>query len=236
MFDFSTKPSSFEDTGRNFRSWQVIPSQPDLALAIFRSLVSAGIVMGLILFLIVPTVIWVQLKLPKLRRPLELLCLLPLAIPAIVIVVGIAPIYRWISINLTESPIALAGVYSMLILPYTYRSLSASLDAVDINTLAEAAQTLGASSFRMISGVIMPTIRTGIMNGSFIAIALVLGEFTISNILNYKTFQVVIAQIGRSNGSVAVAVSLASILFVLFLLLLVPATKHRKEILDVDNI
>ncbi len=80
----------------------------------------------------------------------------------------------------------------------------------------------------------MPTIRTGIINGSFIAIALVLGEFTISNILNYKTFPVVIAQIGRSSGNVAVAVSLASILFVLILLLLVPATKRRKDVLDVD--
>lgn len=234
MFDFSTKPFGFADKGRTLRAWQIIPSQPDLGLAVLRSMISAGIVMLLILFLIVPTVVWVQLKLPKLIRPLELLCLIPLAIPAIVIVVGIAPLYRWISINLTESPITLSGVYSMLILPYTYRSLSASLDAVDIHTLAEAAQTLGASTFRMISGVIMPTIRTGIINGSFISIALVLGEFTISNILNYKTFPVVIAQIGRSSGNVAVAVSLASILFVLILLLLVPATKRRKEVLDVD--
>jgi putative spermidine/putrescine transport system permease protein len=234
MFDFSTKPFGFEDRGRTLRAWTVIPKQPDLGLAIVRSLITAGIVMVLILVMIVPTVIWVQLKLPKLRRPLELLCLIPLAIPAIVIVVGIAPLYRWISINLTESPISLAGVYSMLILPYTYRSLSAALDAVDIHTLAEAAQTLGASTFRMISGVIMPTIRTGIINGSFIAIALVLGEFTISNILNYKTFQVVIAQIGRSSGNIAVSVSLASIIFVLILLLLVPATKRRQAVLDVD--
>lgn len=234
MFDFSTKPFGFLDKGRNLRAWRIIPSQPDLGLAVLRSLITAGIVMMLILFMIVPTVIWVQLKLPKLVRPLELLCLLPLAIPAIVIVVGIAPLYRWISINFSESPITLAGVYSMLILPYTYRSLSAALDAVDIHTLAEAAQTLGASTFRMISGVIMPTIRTGIINGSFIAIALVLGEFTISNILNFKTFQVVIAQIGRSSGNVAVSVSLASILFVLILLLLVPATKRRQAVLDVD--
>ena len=80
----------------------------------------------------------------------------------------------------------------------------------------------------------MPTVRTGIMNGSFIAIALVLGEFTISNILNYKAFQVVVAQIGRTNGHVAVAVSLASIIFVLLLLLMVPSKKRQKEILDVD--
>ena len=80
----------------------------------------------------------------------------------------------------------------------------------------------------------MPTLRTGILNGSFIAIALVLGEFTISNLLNYKTFQVVIAQIGRTSGNVAVAVSLASIIFVLALLLLIPQKKIQKEVLDVD--
>jgi putative spermidine/putrescine transport system permease protein len=234
MFDFSTKPFGFADKGRTFRAWSIIPSQPDLIPAITRSLITAAIVMALILFLIVPTAIWVHLKLPALRRPFELLCLLPLAIPAIVIVVGIAPLYRWISIHLTESPISLAGVYSMLILPYTYRSLSAALDAVDIHTLAEAARTLGANTSRVIFGIIMPTIKTGIVNGSFIAIALVLGEYTISNILNYKTFQVVIAQIGRTNGNVAVAVSLASILFVLFLLLLIPTKKRRSEVLDVD--
>lgn len=234
MFDFSTKPFGFQDKGRTFRAWQIIPSQPDLMIAIGKSLITAGIVMSLILFLIVPTAIWVHLKLPLLRRPFELLCLLPLAIPAIVIVVGIAPLYRWISIHLTESPITLSGVYSMLILPYTYRSLSAALDAVDIHTLAEAARTLGANTSRVIFGIIMPTIKTGIVNGSFIAIALVMGEFTISNILNYKTFQVVIAQIGRTNGNVAVAVSLASILFVLALLLAIPTKKRRSAVLDVD--
>lgn len=234
MLDFSTKPFGLGRNTRTLESWKVIPSQPDLALAIGRSLITAMIVMMLILFLIVPTAIWVHLKLPTLRRPFELLCLLPLAIPAIVLVVGVSPLYRWISINLTESPITLSGVYSMLILPYTYRSLSAALDAVDIHTLAEAASTLGASISRIIFGIIMPTIKTGIINGSFIAIALVLGEYTISNILNYKTFQVVISQIGRSNGNVAVAVSLASLVFVLVLLLIIPNKKRQGAVLDVD--
>ena len=234
MLDFSTKPSGFENAGRSLRAWKVIGTQEALFEAVTRSLITALIVMAIILFLVVPTAIWVQLKLPLLRRPFELLCLIPLAIPAIVIVVGIAPLYRWISINLTESPITLAGVYSMLILPYTYRSLSAALDAVDIHTLAEAATTLGAGIARVIFGIIMPTIKTGIINGSFIAIALVLGEFTISNILNFKTFQVVIAQIGRTDGQVAVAVSVASLLFVLVLLLLIPNKKRQGAVLDVD--
>ena len=234
MLDFSTKAYTVSGTGRNLDAWKVIPSQPDLMISITRSLISALIVMFLILVLIVPTVVWVHLKLPKLRRLIELICLIPLAIPAIVIVVGIAPLYRWISINITESPITLSLVYSMLILPYTYRALSASLDTADIHTLSEAARTLGASTTRMMAGVIMPTLRSGILNGSFIAIALVLGEYTISNLLNYKTFQVVIAQIGRNSGKVAVSVSVASILFVLILLLLIPQKKRQKQVLDVD--
>lgn len=235
MLDFSTKPFSIApNQGRNLNAFKVIPSQPDLTIAVFRSLISALIVMFLILTLIVPTIVWVHLKLPRLKRTIELICLIPLAIPAIVIVVGIAPLYRWISINVTESPISLSLVYSMLILPYTYRSLSAALDAADIHTLAEAARTLGASTSRMMIGIIMPTLRTGIANGAFIAIALVLGEYTISNLLNFKTFQVVIAQLGRTNGVVAVAVSISSILFVLMLILLIPQKKRQREVLDVD--
>jgi putative spermidine/putrescine transport system permease protein len=80
----------------------------------------------------------------------------------------------------------------------------------------------------------MPTIKTGIVNGSFIAIALVLGEYTISSILSFKTFQVVIAELGGTNGRVAVSVSLASLLFVLFLLLIIPTKKRQGAILDVD--
>lgn len=235
MFDFSTKPLGNEG-GRTLRAWKAIGNQEDITSSLSVTFAIAIIVMLLIFLLVVPTVIWVHLRLPKLRRPLELICLLPLAIPGIVIVVGIAPLYRWISINITESPISLAGVYAMLILPYTYRSLSASLDLVDISTLAEAARTLGASTMRTIFGIVMPTIRTGIMSGVVISLALVLGEFTISSLLSYDTLQVVIYLLGREDGKIAVAVSLTALLFVSAILFAIPTTKRRKSVLDVDLI
>lgn len=234
MLDFSTKPFGGGNQGRTLRAWKVIPTQQDLLQSVFTSLALAALVMLLILSVIVPTIVWVHLKLPKLRRTLELICLLPLATPAIVLVVGVAPIYRWISINISESPITLAAVYSVLILPYTYRSVAASLSAVDIHTLAEAARTLGASTSRMLAQIILPTIRSGILSGAVISIALVLGEFTISSLLNYKTLQPVIAQIGRADGNVAVAVSLASLLFVFALLIVIPNKPKQKQVLDVD--
>jgi putative spermidine/putrescine transport system permease protein len=233
MLDFSTKPLGNEG-GRTLEAWKAIGGQEDLTSSISVSFAIAIIVMLLIFLLVVPTVIWVHLKLPKLRRPLELICLLPLAIPAIVIVVGIAPLYRWISINVTESAISLSGVYAILILPYTYRSLSAALDLVDIATLAEAARTLGASTMRTIFGIVMPTIRSGIMSGVVISLALVLGEFTISALLSYDTLQVVIYMLGLENGKIAVAVSLAALIFVFAILFAIPTTKRQRVILDAD--
>ena len=116
----------------------------------------------------------------------------------------------------------------MLVLPYTYRSLSASLNSVDVHTLAEAARTLGASTYKMLFGIIMPTIRSGVMSGAVISIALVLGEFTLSSLLNFQTMQVEINLVGQNDGGVAVAISLASLLFVFLLLVAIPTTMKRK--------
>jgi putative spermidine/putrescine transport system permease protein len=122
----------------------------------------------------------------------------------------------------------------MLILPFTYRSLSAALALVDVSTLAEAARTLGASTMRTIFGVVMPTIRSGIMSGVVISLALVLGEFTISSLLSYDTLQVVIYLLGREDGKIAVAVSLTALIFVFGILFAIPTTKRQRAILDAD--
>lgn len=226
MADFSTKTLSGR---RGLESWRAIFQQPDLVAAILTSLELALIVIGLVFFLVVPTVVWVHLKLPRLRRPIELICLLPLAIPGIVLVVGVSSIYRWISIHISESPLTLAAVYSILVLPYTYRSLSASLNSVDVHTLAEAARTLGASTYKMLFGIVMPTIRSGVMSGAVISIALVLGEFTLSSLLNFQTMQVEINLVGQNDGGIAVAISLASLLFVFLLLVFIPTTMRSKS-------
>jgi putative spermidine/putrescine transport system permease protein len=233
MLDFSTKPLGLEG-GRTLRAWTAIVGNPDVISALMISFFIAAIVMILLFFLVVPTVIWVHLKLPALRRVMELICLLPLAIPAIVIVVGIAPLYKWISINVTESAISLSGVYVILVLPYTYRALSAALDLVDIVTLAEASRTLGASAIGTIFKIVMPTLRSGIVSGVVISIALVLGEFTISALLSYDTLQVVIFLLGRQDGKIAVAVALAALFLVFAILLTIPTTKRQRLVAETD--
>jgi putative spermidine/putrescine transport system permease protein len=160
----------------------------------------------------------VQLRLPRLRRVIEFLCILPLAIPAIVIVVGIAPIYAWVTYFLGDSSLTLAFAYVILVLPFAYRAIDAGLAAIDLKTLAEAARNLGASWATVLLRIVVPNIRSALVGAAFLAVALVLGEFTIASLLNYDNMQVAINEVGKRDAQLSVAVSLAALLLASLLL------------------
>lgn len=226
MLEFSTRGAPGE---RSADAWIAIPTFPKLLSSIFSSLQLAVVVILAVVFILVPTMIWIHLRLPHLRRYMELICLLPLTIPAIVIVVGIAPTYRALYQVFGSSPLTLSFVYFILVLPYSYRSISASLFSIDSHTLSEASRSLGASTIRMIAGIIVPNIKVGIMSGAVISIALVLGEFTISNLLNFETMQVVINLLGKRDAATSVAVSLAALVFAFILLAILPTTNRSRS-------
>jgi putative spermidine/putrescine transport system permease protein len=217
MFEFSTRGNT-ESVPRTLAAWQTIFQTPDLVAAILASLALAVITSLGMLLLLVPTMIWVRLKLPGLSRVVEFLCLLPLTIPGIVLVAGLAPEYRWMSINVSESILTLAFVYLVLVLPYAYRTLYAGLAAIDVKTLSEAARSLGAGWPTVMGRIIVPNMRTALLNASLLSFAVVLGEFTVANLLNYVNLQVAIALLGRANAGVSIAVAVASIMFAFFLL------------------
>ena len=215
-FDRTTKTY-----GRTLDAFAAILSYPNLVESIIVTLQIAALTVVGMLLLLVPTMVWTVVRVPRMRRVVEFLCLLPLAIPAIVIVVGIAPIYRWLGQNLGAvgaSPLTLTLINIILVLPYSYRALDSDLRGLDTATLADAARSLGAGWPRTIFQVIVPNIRGGILSSSVLAIALVLGEFTISSLLSFNTVQVVINLVGQRDAYVAVAVSLAALVFAFILL------------------
>jgi putative spermidine/putrescine transport system permease protein len=233
MLEFSTRGIG---GGRSFAPWLAIGANPDLLAAIRVSLELAALTVVVMLVLLVPTMVWVQLRLPRLLRLVEFVCLLPLTIPAIVLVVGLAPVYRWVWQLLGESPNTLTFVYVVLVLPFAYRALAAGLGALDLVTLAEAGRSLGCSWFGVIWRIVVPNIMGAIMSAAIISVALVLGEFTISSLLNFETLQVVINLLGKRDASIAVAVSLAALLLataLLFLLSFVdPSGRRRGRAVD----
>ena len=171
------------------------------------------------LVLLVPTMTWVRLRLPGLSRTVEFICLLPLTVPAIVLVVGLTPVYAWVYYLLGDSTLTgSAFAYVILVLPYAYRSIDAGLRAIDVRTLAEAARSLGASWFTVMWRVILPNLRTAVLSASFLSVALVLGEFTIANLFSRKNLQVAMYELGKSDAKISVAVGLASLVFAFVIL------------------
>ena len=165
--------------------------------------------------------IWIRLRVQWISRTVEFLCLLPLTIPAIVLVVGLAPIYNKIR-HYSLSALQLFWVYVILALPYAYRALAAGLDAIDVKTMSEAARSLGASWFTVMWRVVAPNMRQAMLNAILLSAALVLGEFTIASILLYTNLQVALYDISRAtpNAGVLFSTSSAALLFAFALLLI----------------
>lgn len=159
-------------------------------------LYSVGMAVATIIFgvlLIVPTAYWVRLRLPGLRPYIEFITLLPLVIPAIVIVFGYIRLYNTSSfLPLTGSTlgtnILLMFGYATLALPYMYRAVDTGLRTIDVATLTEAAQSLGAGWVTILARIIMPNVLVAVLSGAFLTFAIVIGEFTMAALLNRPAF------------------------------------------------
>jgi putative spermidine/putrescine transport system permease protein len=149
------------------------------------------IVLGIVI--VVPTAYWVRLKLPRWRPIIEFITLLPLVIPPIVVVFGYIRLYNTSSwLPLTGSAwgtnVLLAFGYATLSLPYMYRAVDTGLRAIDVATLTEAAQSLGASWFTIMGRVILPNVSVAVMSGAFLTFAIVIGEFVMAALLSRPAF------------------------------------------------
>jgi len=184
-----------------------------------NSLILAVVTALIVLVLLVPTMLLVEIRLPRLRRVLELVCLLPLTVPAIVLVVGLAPVYSVITRLVGSAPWTLALAYGVLVLPYAYRAIAADLAGLDAITLSEAARSLGAGPVGVLTRVLLPNLRRGLVAAALITVAVVLGEYTIASLLSRTTLQTGLVQVSKQDAYVAVIFSLLSLLFAFALLL-----------------
>jgi putative spermidine/putrescine transport system permease protein len=216
LLNFSTRDTITQ--ARTGAAWGALFDDPLMSEAIRTSLLLALLTVVGMVVLLVPTMVWVRLRVPGATRLVEFLCLMPLTIPALVIVVGLDDVYAWVDYLVGDSPLTLAFIYVVLVLPFSYRSIDAALSAIDSTTLAEAARSLGAGWFTVITRVVVPNIWPGVLNAAFITVALVLGEYTIASLLHYDTLPVAIVLLGKSDAPTSMAAALGSILLAFVLL------------------
>ena len=189
----------------SFEAYRVVFTDPQFQTTFGYSIVMALATILLGILLVVPTAYWVHLRLPKLRPVVEFITLLPLVIPAIVIVFGYLRMYNSSAlIPLTGSERAtdflLVCSYVTLSLPYMYRSVDTGLRTIDVRTLTEAAEVLGANRATILFRVIFPNLTSALLSGAFLTFAIVIGEFTMASLLDRPAFGPYLQLIGANRA------------------------------------
>jgi putative spermidine/putrescine transport system permease protein len=183
--------------------------QRDLWSSLGLTLLLAAETIAVLMALLVPSLILVHLRAPRLRLLFEIASILPFVIPAIALVAGLTALYTgpaW----LIGGPSYLVIPYTILALPYAYRALDAGLQALDIRTLVEAAQSLGAGWGRILGQVVLPNLGAALASATLLTLTIVMGEFTFANVLLFKTFAVFINEVGQTQVTEAAALSMVS--------------------------
>jgi putative spermidine/putrescine transport system permease protein len=202
MFEFSLRARRGE---YSFDAYVNVLADPQFRATFGYSLVLSLVTIALGILILTPTAFWVRLRMPHLRPLIEFITLLPLVIPPIVIVFGYIRLYNTSSwLPLTGSAmgtnVLLAFGYTVLSLPYMYRAVDTGLQTIDVRTLTEAAQSLGASWYTIISKIILPNVLVAVLSGAFLTFAIVIGEYVMAALLNRPAFGPYMVWIGGNKA------------------------------------
>ena len=195
-------------------AYQTVLADPQF-LESFRYSATMGLITVIISVLIfVPTVYWIYLRLPQARPMMEIITILPFIIPVIVYVFGLIRTFSRPPFQLTLSPfktdILITAGYIILSMPYMFRAIDVGMRAIDVRTLTEAAQSLGANKIRVLFNVIFPNLRIAILSGALICFATVIGELILGDFLVRPALGPYMVLVGRDRAYEPAALAIIS--------------------------
>jgi putative spermidine/putrescine transport system permease protein len=195
-------------------AYQTVLADPKFLASFRYSATMAIITVFFSVLIFVPTIYWVYLRLPQARPVLEILTILPFIIPGIVYVFGLIRTFSRPPFQLTLTPfktdILITAGYIVLCMPYMFRAIDVGMRSIDVRTLTEAAQSLGANWLQIIYHVILPNLRIAILSGSLISFALVIGELILGDFLVRPALGPYMVQVGRDRAYEPAALAIIS--------------------------
>lgn len=178
------------------------------------------------LVLLVPTIIFLNLKAPQMAKAAEFLSVLPLVVPAVALVNGVSVFFRPIAPGVLTSMWILVPLYVINALPLCYRAIDAGVKALDLKTMFSASSSLGATTWQTLTGVVLPNLRVAMLSASLLCIAMVISEFAIASLLLQYTFPVFMVEVSRTNPRGIAALSFFVMILTWILLSLISAASN----------
>ena len=186
-------------------------------------LASVGRSVGMCIVPILLTIVIVLLALfvttiyfPKLEKYVQIICMIPYTIQGVILSVSILSLYVGNKSVLSNRMVMLMGAYCIVILPYIYQGMR----AVNMVTLIEAAEMLGASKIYAFFRVVVPNIISAIIVSSLLAVGIIFGDYVLIRNLagtSAPNMQIFLYQTMKSDSTKASAVFVI-IMFVTFVI------------------
>ncbi|CAM3757724.1 ABC transporter permease [Vibrio aquimaris] len=195
-------------------------TEPRFLKAFGRSILICIASLVLSIVVILPSIFVVFYYFPKMNKYMNMMILLPFAVPPVVSSVGLLQLYAGSGISIVGTPWILIGTYFTIALPFMYRAIANNFEAINLHDLMDAAHLLGASSTRAFISIVLPNLRKGLMVSLFLCFSFLFGEFVFANILvgtRYETLQIYLYNIRQTSGHFTSALVMTYFLFIFLL-------------------
>lgn len=183
----------------------------------------------LMLALLVPTVVFLNLKAPGLAKIAEMFSVLPLVVPAVALVSGVSEFYRAVAPSFINSMWSLVPLYVILSMPLCYRAIDAGVKALDLKTLFSASTSLGSSTLRTLWEIVIPNLRVAMLSAALLCVTMCLGEYAMAALLLHYTFPVFMVEVSGAEPRGIAALSFITTVITWLLLVSISALSRDKK-------
>jgi len=184
IFSISTRwDRTIWPEGYTLKWWQTVIERPAFSRTLKNSFIASLATMLCLLVLVTPTAYWMRVRVPKAKTVIELITSFSFGVPGVVLALALIRFYSKVPLPIINTPVILIAACMVLSLPFMYRPVINALDALDVQTLTEAAQSLGANWWSILIKVIVPNILPGIISGCLLVFSTVFAEYTLTNLL-----------------------------------------------------
>ncbi|ANF56193.1 ABC transporter permease [Halotalea alkalilenta] len=219
LYSLATQWSaSLLPAGLTFDWYLRLWSEPRFLAAFGRSLLVCVGALAFACLLVLPAMFVIAYHFPRLDAVMNVLILLPFAVPPVVSSVGLLQLFAGGPLALVGTPWILIGCYFTIALPFLYRALTNNLQAIELRDLMDAAHLLGASTFRAALSVVLPNLRKGLVVAVLLSFSFLIGEFVFANLLvgtRYETLQVYLNNMRNGSGHFTSALVISYFMVVL---------------------
>lgn len=194
-------------------------SDPRFLQALWHSLIICFGTLVLAVVVILPVMFVIAYYFPRLDAVMNVLILLPFAVPPVVSSVGLMQLFATDPLPLLGTPWILIGCYFTIALPFIYRAISNNMQAINLRDLMDAAHLLGASTWQAALLVVLPNLRKGGMIAVLLSFSFLIGEFVFANLLvgsQFETLQVYLFNKRSGSGHFSSALVISYFAVVLF--------------------